>query len=268
MILGSGDLNFIYLSLINSYELSHLDSQEIKPVSPKENQPWIFTGKIDTEVEAPIVWRPDAKSQLTGKDSDVGKDWRQDEKGATEHEMVGCRHHQLNAQEFEQTLRGSEGQGSLACCNPCLQRVRENWVNEQQQMIYKPNLYFLNLWLLSKSLYFAYKLKKICTPTVSLEQVRQISEYISLLLFSRSVVPSLFCGPVDCSPPGSSVHAIPRWEHWSGLHLSIITTATGTKPNYCHHGIQSLRISYVPDTGLGAFPIDWSQLHCPCVTEE
>ena len=88
---------FIYLSLINNYELSHLDSQEIKPVSPKENQPWIFTGKIDTEVEAPIVWRPDAKSQLTGKDSDVGKDWRQDEKGATEHEMVGCRHHQLSA---------------------------------------------------------------------------------------------------------------------------------------------------------------------------
>ena len=58
-----------------------LDSREIKPVNPKGNQSWIFIGKIDTEAEAPILWPPDAKSWLTGKDPDAGKDWRQEEKG-------------------------------------------------------------------------------------------------------------------------------------------------------------------------------------------
>ena len=93
-----------------------LDSKEIKPVNPKENQSWIFTGRTDAEAEAPIFWPPDVKSWLTGKDPDAGKDWRQ-EKGMTEDEMVGW-HHWLNGHEFEQTLEDSEGQGSLACCSP------------------------------------------------------------------------------------------------------------------------------------------------------
>ena len=93
-----------------------LDSKEIKPVNPKENQSWIFTGRTDAEAEAPILWPPDVKSWLTGKDPDAGKDWRQ-EKGMTEDEMVGW-HHWLNGHEFEQTLEDSEGQGSLACCSP------------------------------------------------------------------------------------------------------------------------------------------------------
>ena len=53
---------------------SPLDNKEIKPVNPKENQPWIFTGRTDAEAELPILWSPDVKSQLTGKDSDAGKD--------------------------------------------------------------------------------------------------------------------------------------------------------------------------------------------------
>ena len=84
-----------------------------KPINPKGNQPWIFIGRTDAEVEIPILWPPDVKSWLTGKDPDAGKDWRQDEKGMTEDEMVGW-HHQLNGQEFEQVL-GIGGQGSLAC---------------------------------------------------------------------------------------------------------------------------------------------------------
>ena len=75
---------------------SPLDCKEIKPVNPKE--PWIFTGRTDTE--ALILWPSDAESQLTGKDPDTGKDWGQEEKGATEDEMVGW-HHQLNEHEFE-----------------------------------------------------------------------------------------------------------------------------------------------------------------------
>ena len=78
---------------------SILDFKEIQPVHPKGNQSWTFTGRTDAEAEAPILWAPDAKSQLIWKDPDAGKDWRQEEKGTTEDEMVGW-HHQLNAQEF------------------------------------------------------------------------------------------------------------------------------------------------------------------------
>ena len=94
---------------------SPLDSKEVKPVNPKGNQSWIFIGRTDAEVEAPVLWPPDAKSQLTGKDPDTGKDWEQD-KRMTEDKMVG-RHHQLNGYD-EQTLGDSEEQGSLVCCSP------------------------------------------------------------------------------------------------------------------------------------------------------
>ena len=90
---------------------------EIKPVNPKGNQPWVFIGRTDAEAEASILWPPDAKSGLTGKDPDPGKEWRQEDEGMTEEEMTGW-HHQVNGHEFEQTLKDSEGQGSLACCSP------------------------------------------------------------------------------------------------------------------------------------------------------
>ena len=67
---------------------SPLDSKEIKPVNPKGNQPWIFIRRSDTEAEAPILWPPDSKSQLIGKDPGARKDWRQKEMGAAEDKMV------------------------------------------------------------------------------------------------------------------------------------------------------------------------------------
>ena len=82
---------------------SPLDCKEIKPVNPKENRPWIFIGRTDPEAEALVLWPPDAKSWLLGKDRDAGKDWRQEEKGMTEDEMVGW-HHWLNGYEFEQWI--------------------------------------------------------------------------------------------------------------------------------------------------------------------
>ena len=91
------------------------DRKEIKPVYPKRNQPWIFIGRTDAEVDIPILWPPDVKSWLTGKDTDAGKDWRQEEKEMTEDEMVGW-YHWLNGHEFEQTPGESAGQGSVACC--------------------------------------------------------------------------------------------------------------------------------------------------------
>ena len=94
-----------------------LDCKEIKPVSPKGNQPWILIRRTDAEAEALILWPPDAKKWLIGKDPDAGKHWRQEEKGMTEEEMVGWSH-QLNGHEFEQTPGDSEGQGSLMFCSP------------------------------------------------------------------------------------------------------------------------------------------------------
>ena len=77
---------------------SLLDCQEIQLVNPKENQPWIFIGRTDAEAEVPVLWPPVAKNWLIGKDSDAGKDWRGEEKGTTQDEMVGW-HHQLNGHE-------------------------------------------------------------------------------------------------------------------------------------------------------------------------
>ena len=94
-----------------------MDCKEIKPIDPKGNQPWIFTGRTDDEAEAPIFWLPDAKSRLIRKDSNTGKDWKQKDKRVAEDEMVRY-HHGLNGHESEQNLEESEGQGSLACCSP------------------------------------------------------------------------------------------------------------------------------------------------------
>ena len=80
--------------------VSPLDCKEIQPVNPKGNQSWLFIGKTDAEAETPIPWPPSVKNWLFGKDPDAGKDWRQDEKGMTEDEMVGW-HHQLEGHEFE-----------------------------------------------------------------------------------------------------------------------------------------------------------------------
>ena len=96
----------------DSWESLGLQGDQI--VSPKGNQPWIFIGRTDDA--APILWPPDAKSWLIGKDPDAEKVWRQ-EKGMTEDEMVGW-HHQFNGHEFQQAQRDSEGQGSLRCFSP------------------------------------------------------------------------------------------------------------------------------------------------------
>ena len=97
---------------------SPLDCKEIQPVHPKGGRTWIFIGRTDAEAEVPVLWPPDVKNWLIGKDPDAGKDWRQEEKGMTEDEMVGW-HHWLNGHEFEQALGVGDGQGSLVYCNPC-----------------------------------------------------------------------------------------------------------------------------------------------------
>ena len=77
-----------------------LDYKEIQPVNPKGNQSWVFIGRTDAQAETPILWPPDARNRLIGKDPAAGKDGRQEEKGTTEDEMVGW-HHRLEGHEFE-----------------------------------------------------------------------------------------------------------------------------------------------------------------------
>ena len=96
---------------------SPLDCKEIWQVNPKGNQSWIFIGRTDAEAEAPILWPPDGKNWLIGKDPGPGKGWRQQEKGMTEDKMVGW-HHWLNGHEFEQAPGVGDRQGSLVCCSP------------------------------------------------------------------------------------------------------------------------------------------------------
>ena len=109
---------------------SPLDWVDIKQINPKGNQPWIFIGRTGAEAEAPILWPPDVKNWLIGKDPHAGKDWRQKEKRVTEDETVGW-HHQFNGHELGQSLGDSEGQGGLVCYSP--------WGHKELDMTYRMN---------------------------------------------------------------------------------------------------------------------------------
>ena len=109
---------------------SPLDRKEIQPVHPKGDQCWMFIGRTDVGAETSILWPPDVKSWLIGKDPDAGRDWGQEEKGTTEDEMVGWRH-RLNGHGFGWTPGAGDGQEALACCSSrCLQRVGHDWATE------------------------------------------------------------------------------------------------------------------------------------------
>ena len=95
---------------------SPLDCKEIQPVHSEGDQSWVFFGRNDAKAEAPVLWPPHVKSWLIGKDSDAGRDWRQEDKGTTEDEMDGW-HHRNDGHEFEWTPGVGGGQGGLECCN-------------------------------------------------------------------------------------------------------------------------------------------------------
>ena len=107
---------------------SPLDCKEIQPVHPKGDESWVFIGRTDVEAETPILWPPDAKSWLIGKDPGAGKDWGQEEKGTTEDVMVGW-HHQLNGCGFGWTLGVGDGQGGLACLKGLKESDTTEWLN-------------------------------------------------------------------------------------------------------------------------------------------
>jgi len=100
--------NWCFWTVVLEKTLESLLDCKIQPVHPKGNQSWIYIGRTDADAVTPILLPPDAKNWLIGKDPDAGKDWRQEEKGTTEDEMVGW-HHQLDGHEFEQASRVSDG---------------------------------------------------------------------------------------------------------------------------------------------------------------
>ena len=116
---------------------SLLECKEIQLIHPKGDQSWVFTGKTDAEAETPILCPPNANSWPIGKDPDAGKDWRQEEKGTTEDEMLGW-HHRPDGHQFEKAPGVGDGQGGLACCHSwgCKESVRHNWETELS-----PNLF-------------------------------------------------------------------------------------------------------------------------------
>ena len=91
---------FFWTVVLEKTLQSPLDCKEMQPVHPKRNQSWMFVRRTDVEAETPILWPPDAKNWLLGKDPDAGKDWRQEEKGTTEDEMVGW-HYRFTGHESE-----------------------------------------------------------------------------------------------------------------------------------------------------------------------
>ena len=128
---GWAPKNCFWIVVLEKALESPLDSKQIKPVNPKGNQPWIlFTGRTDAEAETPILWPPDAKSWPTGNDPDAGKDWRWEEMGMTEDEMVGW-HHWLKGHDCEQTPEVVKDREAWRVAVQGSKRVRHNLVTQQ-----------------------------------------------------------------------------------------------------------------------------------------
>ena len=123
---------------------SSLDCKEFQPVHCKD-QSWVFFGRTDAEAETPILWPPDAKSWLIWKDPDAGKDWRQEEKGTMEDEMIRW-HHGLKGHGFGWTLGVGDGQGGLACCGSwgCKESYMTEWLNWTEYIIENLENKFIN----------------------------------------------------------------------------------------------------------------------------
>ena len=113
---------------------SPLDCKEIQPVHLKGDQSWIFIGRTDAEAETLRLWPPDAKSWLIWKDPDAGKDWRWEEKGATEDDLMVGWHHRLNGYEFEQASGVGDGQEALACCSPWGRTKSLTWLSNWTEL--------------------------------------------------------------------------------------------------------------------------------------
>ena len=131
-------------------------NKEIKSVNLKGNQSWIFIGRTDAEAGTPIVWPPDVKNWFIGKDPDAGKEWRQEEKGMTEVEMVGW-HHWLDGHDFEQAPGFGDGQGSLECYCPWGHKESDmtEWLNWTEEFKWRTSIRCSSVYLRSSDFIFS-----------------------------------------------------------------------------------------------------------------
>ena len=190
--------NWCFWTVVLEKTFEHpLDCKEIKPVNPKGSQSWIVIGRTDAEAEAPILWPPDAKNWLIWKAPDAGKDWRQEEKGMTEDEMVGC-HYWPDGHEFEQAPAVGDGQGSLACCSPwgCKESDSTEGLNWTEECIV-----FLLFHILTRTCLIIASLIDVkwylivvlvCTsPMIS--DVEQLSTYLLAIYFFGKMTIQVLC---------------------------------------------------------------------------
>ena len=151
---------------------SPLYCKKIQPIYSKRDQSWVFIGRTDVEAETPVLWPPDVKSWLIGKDPDAGKYWRQKKKGMTEDEMVGW-HHRLNGHEFGWTLGVGDGEGGLACCSSWGRKESDmteqlNWTDLDKYASVFINWLQTYYWN-SFSLYFIFWQSTLQSPVISVQ---------------------------------------------------------------------------------------------------
>ena len=212
--------------LASRYWESPLDCKDIKPVNPKGVQSWVFIGRTDAEAETPILWPPDMNSWLTWKDPDAGKDWGQEKKGMTEHEMVGW-HHWLNGHVWVNS--GSWWWTGKPGVLQSVHGITKSWTRlSDWTELMGPDAMILVFWMLSFKPAFSLSsftvIKRLFSS--SLSAIRVVSyAYLRLLIFLPAIlIPA--CGSsspaflmmysayptlsdlMDCSLPGSSFHGI------------------------------------------------------------
>jgi len=234
---------------------SPLDCKEIQPVHPKGDQSWVFIGRNDAKAETPILWPPHEKSWLTGKDSDAGRDWGQEEKGTTEDEMAGW-HHQLDAHEFGWTLAVGDGQGGLACCNSWghkesdtterLDWTELNWTDKQcgTSSDKKPNCYSYTGFWASGEFRDWWPFRGLSVLTFSL----QVITWVRLLLIGWHLVACL----LKTSLVAQMVKRLSTmWETWVqslGWEYSL------EKEMATHSSTLTLKIPWMEELGAGYYP--------------
>ena len=188
---------------------SPLDCKGIQPVHPKGNQSWVLIGKTDVEAENPILWPPDEKNWLIGKDPDAGKDWGQEEKGTTEDEMVGW-HHRLNGRGFEWTAEVGDGQGGLACC--------DSWGCKESDMTEQLN--WVSVWssLVIKSIKFCQQYRRpgfdLCVRKIPWRREWQFHSIIFFLENSkdRPSCQATVLGVVELDMTERLTHKLTTWK--------------------------------------------------------
>jgi len=178
-----------------------LDCKEIQPVHSKGDQSWVFFGRNDAKAETPILWPPDAKSWLIGKDPDAGRDWGQKEKGTTEDETAGW-HHRLDGHDFGWTPGVGDGQGGLVCCNSWGHKESDMterliWLTEEDNVTLKSHLTHF-MYIKEVKVKSLSRVRLFVTPWTVARQVPLSMEFSRQEYWSGLPFPS----PGDLSDPG------------------------------------------------------------------